>query len=78
MDVIDFSSILVVGVFLSFLVQAIKAKFGTTGIKTKLVTLGLAVLVGGLFVFIKMTPFFETIVTVLMTSSTVYALFIKE
>lgn len=78
MDVVDFSSILVVGVFLSFLVQAIKAKFGTTGIKTKLVTLGLAVLVGGLFVFIKMTPFFETIVTVLMTSSTVYALFIKE
>lgn len=78
MDIQEFSSIMVVGAFLSIVVQIIKDKFGTKGNTTKLLTIALSLLVGGAFVWVKDTPYFETVVIVLTTASTLYALFLNK
>lgn len=78
MDITDFLAIAVVGAFLSLVVQVIKEAFGTESNTTKLITIGLALVVGGVYVWLRSTPFFETAVLVLTSASTVYALVIRE
>lgn len=78
MDIQEFLGIAVIGTLLSLLVQALKNKLGTTSIATKLLTVVLAIVVGGLYVWLRSTPVFQTVLTVLTVASTVYALFIKE
>ena len=71
-------SISIVGVALSGLVQYMKAVYGTSGFVTKAFTVLLAFAVGGLYVWIRETPYFVTFITVLTSASTVYALFLKK
>jgi hypothetical protein len=78
MDIQEFVGIAVVGTLLSLLVQALKNKLGTTSLATKFLTVVLAIVVGGLYVWLRSTPAFQTVITVLTVASTVYALFIKE
>lgn len=78
MDITDFLAIAVVGAFLSLVVQVIKEAFGTESNTTKLITIGLALVVGGVYVWLRSTPYFETALLVLTTSSAVYALVIKK
>lgn len=73
MDINEILSIGVVGAILSGVVAMVKSKFGIEGYQTKILTVLLAVLVGGAYVWIRSTPYFQTILGVLMTSSTVYA-----
>lgn len=73
----DFLAISIVGALLSFAIDGIKNKFGTTGIWTKAFTIILAIIVGTGFVLLRQTAWWETILVTLGASSTVYALFLK-
>ena len=78
MEINDFLNIAVVGVALSGLVSLIKMKFGTAGWQTKALTLFLSLAVAGGYVWIKNTPYFETVVLVLGIASTVYAFLVRK
>lgn len=56
MDITDFLAIAVVGAFLSMVVKVAKEAFGTTSNTTKLITIALALVVGGVYVWLKSTP----------------------
>ena len=73
----DFLGIAVVGEGLSLVIEVIKKQFGTDSTQTKLLTLALAVVVGGAYVLLRDTPEFPTILMVLASASTVYAYFLK-
>jgi len=77
MNITDFLAIAVVGAILSVVVQIIKGSFGTESNTTKLITIALALIVGGLYVWIRSTPYFETAILVLTSASAVYALVMK-
>ena len=73
----DFAAILIVGAVLSLIIEWIKGKYGPSSIGSKLITILLSIAIGAGYVYIRSTPWFPTIVTVLTTSSAVYALFLK-
>lgn len=77
MDINAFLGIAIVGVALSGVVQLMKLKFGTSGWQTKALTVVLALVVADGYVWIKDTPYFETVILVLTTTSAVYA-FMKK
>lgn len=78
MNIENFLGIAIVGVIFSLAVQFIKNKFGTSSNGTKLITVSLAVVIAGIYVWIQSTPYFETVITVLGVASTIYAFFLKE
>lgn len=78
MNITEILAITIVGAALSIVIQIIKTQFGTESGTTKLLTLGLAVAVGGLYVWIRSTPYFETALLVLTSASAVYALVLKR
>lgn len=77
MNINDFMGITIVGAALSGVIEFIKVKFGPTSGWTKALTVVLAVIIGGVYVFFRDTPVWTTIVGVLTTASAVYALVIK-
>ena len=77
MNITEFIAIAVVGAFLSIVIEIIKNKWGTSSNVTKLFTLGLALVVAGAYVWVRSTPYFETVLLVLTCASTVYAFFLK-
>jgi hypothetical protein len=78
MEIQDFSQLLVVGTATSLLINYLKNKFGTETMATKALTLALAVVVGGAYVYLRDTNVWQTIVQVLVVSSAVYALFLRK
>lgn len=76
MDLTNFLGIAIVGTALSIALEWITKSFGATG--SKLITVGLSILVGGVYYFLSSTPWWGSILGVLGTASTVYALFIKK
>lgn len=78
MEINDFLSISIVGVGLSLGIDWLKNKYGTEGWATKAVTIVLSVIIGALYVAIRGTSYFETIISVLGASSMVYAFFLKK
>lgn len=78
MSIDNFLAIGIVGVFLSLAIQIIKKVFGTSNSKTKVITIILAVAVGSFYYFLKDTIYWQTIVGVLASASTVYALFFNN
>lgn len=76
-DPSELLSIGIVGVGLSTLIEYIKNKYGTTSGTTKALTIVLALVVGGLYFWIRSTPFWLPVLGVLTVSSTVYAFFLK-
>ena len=77
-DITNLLNIMVVGVGLSLVVEWIKAKYATRPNVTKFLTLLLAIGVAGLYVAIRETSFFPTIMTVLGTASIVWGFFLKK
>jgi hypothetical protein len=73
----DFVGIAVVGSLLTLVVKSIKDYFGTEGNITKLLTISLSIVVGGVYVWLRQTIWWETIIGVLAAASTVYALLLK-
>lgn len=78
MEIGDVLGIAIVGAILSVVVQIIKDNFGSSGNTTRLLTIFLALFVGGGYVWLRSTPFFETTLLVLGTASAVYALLIRQ
>jgi len=73
--IIDFVSISIIGAVLSVAFQYFKT---TSGTKSKVWAIGLSILVGGVYVVLRDTSYWTTILGVLASASTVYALFLKE
>lgn len=73
----EFLGISIVGAALSGVIQVLKIKLGTTSWATKLLTVGLAVIVGAAYVLLSGTPIWTTILGILAAASTVYALLLK-
>ena len=71
-------SIAIVGALLSGVIQLIKLKFGTNGIGTKLLTLVLAFVVGGVVYFLQDSAYWENVLGLLGTVSVVYAFLLKK
>lgn len=69
---------MVVGAILSVVIDVIKARYETESNTTKLLTIVLAIVVGGGYVWLRSTPWFETTIMVLTTASAVYALLLKR
>lgn len=78
MEIGDFLAIMVVGAILSVVIEMIKGRFGQGSNATKLLTIALALVVGGGYVWLRSTPYFETAVLILTSASAVYALLIKR
>lgn len=73
----DLLGIAIVGAGLSAVIQWLKIKFGAEGLAVKLLTILLAIIVGTLYVFLRDTAVWPTILGVLGAASTVYAFFLK-
>lgn len=74
----DFLSIAIVGSALAIAIQFIKTKYGIESTKTKVITLGLSVVLGGAVYFLSQTPWWQTILGVLASASTFWAFFLKN
>ncbi len=67
--------IAIIGVAVSFLVQWLKDKFGPSNQWKSLATLAVVCIVAaGAYTYLRATPYWDTIVGILMTASTFYAL----
>ena len=77
-QLVDFMGILVVGTLISLFVQWVKAKLGTSSLGTKLVTIGLSILIGGVYFLFRETAWYATMLGILTAASTVYALILKQ
>lgn len=78
MELNDFLSIGVVGAGLSLAIDWLKERFETKGWATKTVTLLFAILIGGLYVWLRQTSYLQTVLTVLGAASVIYAFFLKK
>jgi hypothetical protein len=74
----NFLSILIVGILASLLIEAINKVWGLNSPKAKVVTIGVSIVFGGLYYFLKDTIWWQTILGVLGTASTIYAFFLKK
>lgn len=77
MDINEFLGIAVVGALLSLFIEVITAKISNPSV-TKFVTLMLAIVVAGAYVWVRSTPYFPTVVVVLGTASIVYGFFLNK
>ena len=77
MDIQEFMGIAVVGGILSLLLEIANSKVSDPQL-SKAITLVASVVVGGLYVYVRSTPYFETMVTVLGGASIVYGFFLNK
>ncbi len=74
----QFIQIGIVGVFLTFLIEFIKARFGTDSDKTKALTIILSIVLGAGYYFLSGTSLWLPIIGILASATTFYALFVKN
>lgn len=77
MDIQEFLAISVVGALLSLTIEWIMKEVSSP-LVSKMVTLVLAIITAGLYVWVRSTPYFETVILVLGTASTVYGFFLNK
>ena len=77
MDIQEFLAISVVGALLSLSIEWIMKEVSNP-LVSKIVTLFLAIITAGLYVWVRSTPYFETVILVLGTASTVYGFFLNK
>ena len=78
MNVSDFLTIGIVGVLLSAVFQGIKQYLPTSSVGNKVAVAVAALLVAGIYVWLRQTVYWETVVLVLGVASAVYANFFKS
>lgn len=78
MGIQEFAAIGIVGALISLLIQMLKGRYGTDSTSTKLLTIALAIGFGSFYVLVRDTQYFQTVLTILGSSSTIYALFLKK
>ena len=77
MDINEFLGIAVVGALLSLFIEVVTLKVKNPTV-SKFITLLLAILVAGAYVWVRSTPYFPTIIVVLGTASIVYGFFLNK
>jgi len=77
MEIQNFLSIAIIGAGLAMVIQFIKNHYGLDTNKTKAMTLALAIVIGAGYYFLSQTIWWQTILGVLASASTVWALLIK-
>lgn len=77
MDIQEFLAIAVVGAIMSVVIELLM-KNVSNPLVSKLVTAVFAIIVAGLYVWVRSTPYFETVILVLGTASTVYGFFLNK
>lgn len=77
MDITDFTSIGIVGIALSTIIEIVKNKYSPESLTTKLITISLSIVLGTGYVLLANTPLWPTIIGVLGVASAFYAIFIK-
>ena len=68
----------IVGTALALLVQFIKNKFGADGIKAQAITIGLSIVIGTVYVFFKDTSWWQTVLAILSSATTVWAFILRK
>jgi hypothetical protein len=77
MEIQEFLSISIVGAIMALVIELILAKVSNP-LVSKLFTITFAIIVAGLYVWVRSTPYFQTVVLVLGTASIVYGLFLNK
>jgi len=77
MEIIDFLGILIVGVIASGVIELINKHLGLASSGAKLATVGVSIILGGIYFLCRDTAWWTTMVGILTTASTVYAFFLK-
>lgn len=74
----EFLEIGIIGAIISIIIQIIKEKWGTESDTTKVLTIGLSIVIGSVYYFLQGTALWQSILGVLATASTFYALIIRK
>lgn len=74
----DFIGIAIVGSSLSLVIDFIKARWGVESNATKFAVIGLSVILGTVYFFLRDTVLWQTILGILGAASTFWALFLKK
>jgi hypothetical protein len=77
MDINEFLGISIIGVLLSLSIEMLTSHVSNP-LMTKFVTAILAILVAGAYVWVRSTPYFQTVILVLGVASTVYGFFLNR
>lgn len=77
MNIQEFLAIAVVGAIMSVVIELLM-KNVSNPLVSKLVTATFAIIVAGVYVWVRSTPYFETVILVLGTASTVYGFFLNK
>ncbi len=77
MDIQEFLGISVVGALLSLSIELVTKKVSNP-LVSKFITLFLAIIVAGAYVWVRSTPYFQTVVVVLGVASIVYGFFLNK
>lgn len=78
MNIQDFLGIGIVGIALSIFMEGVKAKFNPSKGMTKLITLGLAVVLGTVYYFGVQTVWWQSVIGVLSAATVVWAFIINN
>lgn len=78
MSISEFLAIGIVGAAMSVVFEIINSRYASNPNKTKFLVILLSLIVGALYVWVRTTPYFVTVVTILGAASTVYALFFNK
>jgi uncharacterized membrane-anchored protein YitT (DUF2179 family) len=74
----EITQYLIIGVAVSMLVQWLKTKYGTDSNKTLLVVLGLSIVTGTVYYFIKDTNYYQTILSILAMAGAFYTYILQR
>ena len=74
----DFIGIAIVGSALSLGIEYLKAKIEPTSFGARIITIGFALMIGGIYYALANTVLWQTILGVLASASTFYAIFLKK
>lgn len=78
MEINDFLGIGIIGAVASVIIEVLKRKTGTAPIGSKFTAIIVSVVLGTLYFYVRNTPWFPTVVSVLGAASTIYALFFPK
>lgn len=78
MDIQEFLGIGIVGVAASVLIEVITRYAGSKPLTAKVLSVGVALVLGTAYFFVRQTVWFPTVLGILAISSTVYALFFNK
>jgi len=78
MEFLDLGSFVIIGAAVSLFVQIIKTKLGTSGIWTMLAVLLFSLGAAAIYVFLRETAYFESVIQIVLSAGAVYTFVISQ